>query len=153
MRSIESAVVYESLLARLARLSPDAPARWGVLSAAEMLAHLGDANESVLGIRVPPGPPPSGKPKRVMKWLALKAPLRWPKGVQTRAGVDPKRDGTRPGVFDRDRERVLASLAKLRSAAPGTLLPNHVMFGPMSDRAWRRWAYLHHDHHLRQFGC
>jgi len=153
MRSIESEAVYESLLERLGRLRQDARARWGTMSAGEMLAHLGDASESVLGIRVPPGPPPSGQPKRVLKWLALTLPLRWPKGVQTRAGVDPQRDGTRPGEFDRDRERVLTSLAKLRSAAPGSLTPNHFMFGPMSDRDWRRWAYLHIDHHLRQFGC
>jgi hypothetical protein len=26
------------------------------------------------------------------------------------------------------------------------------MFGPMSERDWMRWGYLHADHHLRQFG-
>jgi len=28
----------------------------------------------------------------------------------------------------------------------------HPIFGGMSERAWLRWAYLHTDHHLRQFG-
>jgi len=30
--------------------------------------------------------------------------------------------------------------------------PTHPIFGPMSRPAWLRWAYLHADHHLRQFG-
>jgi hypothetical protein len=29
----------------------------------------------------------------------------------------------------------------------------HPIFGPMSRSAWLRWAYLHMDHHLRQFSC
>jgi len=27
----------------------------------------------------------------------------------------------------------------------------HPIFGPMSRSDWLRWAYLHMDHHLRQF--
>jgi hypothetical protein len=33
--------------------------------------------------------------------------------------------------------------------APGLL---HPVFGQMSESAWLRWAYVHTDHHLRQFG-
>jgi Protein of unknown function (DUF1569) len=28
----------------------------------------------------------------------------------------------------------------------------HPLFGRMSASSWMRWAYLHADHHLRQFG-
>jgi hypothetical protein len=28
----------------------------------------------------------------------------------------------------------------------------HPVFGRISGSAWLRWAYLHADHHLRQFG-
>ena len=28
----------------------------------------------------------------------------------------------------------------------------HPIFGHVSEAAWLRWAYLHMDHHLRQFG-
>jgi hypothetical protein len=39
-------------------------------------------------------------------------------------------------------------------AAPGRrLMLPHPVFGAMSDSAWRRWGYLHTDHHLRQFGA
>jgi hypothetical protein len=30
---------------------------------------------------------------------------------------------------------------------------SHPLFGAMSAAAWLRWAYLHLDHHLRQFGA
>jgi len=29
----------------------------------------------------------------------------------------------------------------------------HPIFGWMSEASWMRWAYLHTDHHLRQFGA
>jgi len=29
----------------------------------------------------------------------------------------------------------------------------HRHFGAMSEKQWMRLAFLHADHHLRQFGC
>lgn len=141
-----------SLEQRLRQLRPNTPGRWGMLTAAEMLCHLGDAQESVLGIRIPPGPPPSGVPHPVLKWLVLYAPIPWPKGAKTRPGVNPRIDGTRPGDFQRDRERAIASLKGLAVAAPTSLAARHFMFGPMSARDWHRWAFRHVSHHLGQFG-
>jgi hypothetical protein len=31
-------------------------------------------------------------------------------------------------------------------------VPVHPILGSMSRANWLRWAYLHIDHHLRQFG-
>jgi hypothetical protein len=28
----------------------------------------------------------------------------------------------------------------------------HPILGPLSQSEWHRWAFLHTDHHLRQFG-
>ena len=27
----------------------------------------------------------------------------------------------------------------------------HPLFGPLTEPEWKRWGYLHADHHLRQF--
>ena len=140
------------LLRRLEGLTPTTQRRWGTLSAAEMLCHLGDTCESVLGLRVAPGPPSSGKPRPVLKWLILYSPLPWPKGARTRPGVDPHRDGTKPGEFGRDRARVISGLEQLATAPADRLAANHFMVGPMTRDDWHRWAYKHVDHHLRQFG-
>ena len=152
MHTIADDKTLNSLVERLSQLRPDTQRRWGTLTAGEMLCHLGDAHESVLGIRILPGPIPSGDSRPLLKWLALYVPVPWPKGVKTRPGVDPRIDGTRPGEFEQDRERAIRSLKALAVAAPTTLPARHFMFGPMSVRDWQRWAYRHVTHHLRQFG-
>ena len=152
MKTIAEESVLAGLVSRLGDLTPESGRRWGTLTPAEMLCHLGDACQSVLGQRVPPGPPPSAAPRPVLKWLILYSPMPWPKGAKTRPGVDPKRDGTRPGDFERDRTRAITGLTTLASAPAERLNPVHFMVGPMSRRDWQRWAYRHVDHHLRQFG-
>jgi len=140
------------LIVRLRALTPLSERRWGSLSAAEMLCHLGDTCDSVLGIRVPPGPPSTGKPRPVLKWLMLYTPMPWPKGAKTRPGVNPREQGTRPGEFEEDRARVINGLGELAVAPAERLAAFHFMVGPMTRTDWHRWAYKHVDHHLRQFG-
>lgn len=152
MRTIRDDKTLSSLVERLNRLGPDTPPRWGTLTAGEMLCHLGDAHESLLGTGDSPGPGASGRSRPLFKWLALYAPLAWPKGVKTLPEVNPRIDGTRPGDFERDRERAIASLKRLAAAGPGGLTTQHFLFGKMSARDWHRWAYRHVTHHLRQFG-
>ena len=152
MSSIADAKTLNDLVERLRLLRPETSRRWGTLTAGEMLCHIGDAHESVLGIRVPPGSPPPGPPRPVLKWMALYGPIPWPKGAKTRPGVDPRLQGTRPSDFERDRQRAITSLQQLAVADPASLSPRHFRFGPMSATDWYRWAYRHVGHHLRQFG-
>ena len=152
MRTIADGQTLSTLVEHLRQLRPDTPRRWGTLTADEMLCHLGDAQESVLGTRIPPGPPLSEASHPVLKWMVLYAPVPWPKGARTRPGVDPRINGTRPGDFEQDRSRAIASLGDLAVAAPTSLAARHFMFGAMSAQDWHRWAYRHVGHHLRQFG-
>jgi len=152
MRSIADPEVLSRLVERLRQLHPETPRHWGTLTAGEMLCHLGDAHESVLGIRIPPGSPAPGPPRPVLKWMVLYAPIPWPKGAKTRPGVDPRLQGTRPGDFQADRQRTITSLQRLVLADPSSLAKRHFRFGPMSAANWYRWAYRHVEHHLRQFG-
>ena len=90
MHTIADKKILNSLVERLRQLRSDTPRRWGTLTAGEMLCHLGDAHESVLGTRIPPGPIPSGAPRPLLKWLALYTAVPWAKGVNTRPGVDTR---------------------------------------------------------------
>jgi hypothetical protein len=152
MPTIADRDTLNGLVERLRLLRSDSPRLWGTLTAGEMLCHLGDAHESVLGIRIPPNSPRPGPPRPVLKWMALHSPIPWPKGAQTRPGVDPRLYGTRPGEFEQDRQRTIASLERLAAADPSSLAAGHFRFGPMSTSDWHRWAYRHVAHHLRQFG-
>jgi len=136
------------LIDRLAGLRPDTPRRWGTLAAGEMLCHLADATASVLGR---PGTGPTGT-RWLVRWLALYAPIPWPRGVKTPAHVDPKLGGTRPGDFEHDRQRAVDGLHQLAGATAGALPVGHFRFGRMRPEDWHRWGYRHTDHHLRQFG-
>lgn len=152
MKTIAEDRCRADLVSRLERLTSHTERRWGSLSPAEMLCHLGDACDAVLRVRVPPGPPPSGRPRPLLKWLMLYSPMPWPKGARTRPGVNPHLEGTRPGEFAKDRARVINGLARLSAAPAEGLTAVHFMVGPMSRSDWHRWAYKHVDHHLRQFG-
>lgn len=152
MSSIGNPEAMGYLLDRLRRLTPESQRKWGTLTAGEMLVHLGDAGDSVLGIRVPPGTPASGKSNRILKWVFLYSPLGVPRGVRTRPGVDPRLGGTRPGDFAQDAARVAEGIRAMAAAPDGTLAPHHFFFGPMTREDWHRWAWRHVDYHLRQFG-
>lgn len=150
--SIAAKTTLDQLIARLGRLVPESRGRWGTLTAPEMLCHLGDAGESVLGRRTPPGASPGRPLPRPIRWVMLYTPVPFPKGVETRAGVDPHREGSRPADFEADRARVIDGLRALAVATPGSLSTSHFRFGTMSINDWQHWAYKHVDHHLRQFG-
>ena len=151
MRSLAGPDDAAPLVRRLSSVRPDTPARWGRMSAHQMICHLADAFRVARGEREATSV--SGVLNRtVVKWIALYAPLHWPAGIRTVPEVDQQIAGTGPGDFARDVADVVTMLEAM-AAAQRIPAPAHPIFGPLSERAWRRWAWLHTDHHLRQFGA
>jgi Protein of unknown function (DUF1569) len=138
----------EQLVARLEKLHDKRPRAWGKMSAHEMLCHLSDSFEGVMGDR-PIAPADTWMNRTIVKYVALHTSLAWPKGSPTRPEVDQTIGGTKPADFARDRARVIALLR--RFAEPGTRYDRHPMFGPLTREEWLVWGYRHTDHHLRQF--
>jgi hypothetical protein len=121
------------------------------MSAHQMICHLGDCCRMALGekrVRCTP----NLLERTLVKWIALYLPLRWPAGLDTRPEVDQEVDGTRPVDFVADLAQ-LAALLELTAQRQPVDPPPHPTFGRMSQGNWRRWGYLHIDHHLRQFGA
>ncbi len=140
------------LLERVGKLRSDSPRAWGKMSAHQMVCHLCDSFRSKLG-----GKEVQSRAnlftKTVMKWWALRAPLPWPHGIRTPPELDQQIGGTPPEEFEKDRE-TLVSLAEQFASQPNrTADATHVFFRKMNVEEWMRWAWLHMDHHLRQFGC
>lgn len=139
------------LLRRLRDVRPDSIRQWGRMSAHEMVCHLIDSCRMALGQKTVSHA--SGLPQRtVVKWMALYFPRPWPPGILTRPELEQGRGGRCPGDFAADVAEVEALLESIARRERGFDWPVHPIFGRMSDRAWLRWAYLHTDHHLRQFG-
>ena len=152
MESFESPDLVEATLARVRALTPVAPRQWGRMSAGQMLCHLDDSYRSVMGERASRDVSTLLR-RTVVKFVALRTPLPWPKGVPTMEEVDAERGGTPPTEFADDRARLERSLRDFVTAALAGRCTRHPLFGAMSERDWLRWGYLHADHHLRQFGA
>lgn len=132
-------------------LDPERPARWGRMSAHQMVCHLGDGLRMMIGEK--PVRRITGTLRGTLaRWIVVWAPLRWPRGVRTTPELDQEIDGTRPVAFTSDLARALDLLDRVTREPSAAHRRLHPLFGPMSQSAWLRWAYLHADHHLRQFG-
>jgi hypothetical protein len=150
MRTLDSTSDRETIVRRISALTKTDSRLWGKMSVHQMVCHLCDSFRLALGEK--PASPASGFLQRtVLKWIALQAPMKWPKGVGTRPEVEQGVGGTAPVEFGSDRSELIRVCERFCAGA-GDISVVHPFFGRMSTREWLRWGYLHADHHLRQFG-
>ena len=140
------------VLDRLRGVNADSQRRWGKMTPHQMICHLNDSFKSVIGERAVAGDKSNLLTRTVVRWIALYAPLKWPHGVKTMPENDQERGGTPPEDFKRDCDALVAMVERVTSAQRDFQWRRHPLFADMSERDWMRWAYLHMDHHLRQFG-
>jgi len=116
-----------------------------------MVCHLNDSFLTAFGEKEV-SPATSLFQRTVVKWIALKTPLRWPPGVKTRPEVDQEIGGTRPVEFGRDVEALSRIVERFAREPREFAWRPHPTFGVLTDEERMPWGYLHMDHHLRQFG-
>ncbi|MEO5989904.1 MAG: hypothetical protein ABIU54_04615 [Candidatus Eisenbacteria bacterium] len=136
------------MLQRLAAIAPETRPRWGMMSAAQMLAHLDAQMRDVLGeLTVAPRPRQIRNP--LLKWFLIDV-MPWPKGKLPTA---PEYRVASPGEFAplaaglRARLEAWAALGEARGGAV------HPLFGPLSGATLGRLLWKHWNHHLEQFGA
>jgi hypothetical protein len=152
MKTLANSFDKDEILRRLDQVSASSQRRWGRMTVHQMLCHLSDSYLVALGEKKVS--PASGFLQRtVVKWAALSLPVPWPHGVATRPEIEQGRGGTSPDDFERDRMRVKELTERFCRTDRDWQWPAHAIFGPMSERDWMRWGYLHANHHLRQFGA
>jgi uncharacterized protein DUF1569 len=151
MKSLARPRDRDELIQRLRRLRADSTRRWGRMSAHQMVCHLNDSLLVATGQRAV-SHAISLPSRTIIKWIALYLPLRWPPGILTRPEIDQEAGGTRPIDFAADVARQVALIEDVARQPQKLRGSVHPIFGRMSERTWLRWAYLHTDHHLRQFG-
>ncbi len=140
------------IIARVHGVRPDNVARFGVMNAREMIVHCVVCLEAGLGHRSV-SPRESFIGRTLIKYVALYAPMHWPSGVKTLPEMDVRRNGDRPGEFVSDVARLVQLVEEFSARGSNEAWPRHPIFGAMNELEWKRWAYLHTDHHLRQFSA
>jgi uncharacterized protein DUF1569 len=153
MRSLSNPEDKSSVILRLKTIRHDSPRQWGRMSSHQMICHLSDA------FRVAIGEKPARLARNLVnqtmiKWIALRLPLQWPKGFQTPPEVNQEGDVcTRALDFQKDITQLLALIERFTAGQRDFQFQPHPIFGQLSEWEWFRWGYLHMDHHLRQFGA
>jgi len=153
MKTLANPSEKNELLARLQLIQPSTARNWGKMSAHQMICHLSDGFRLYMGLKqaesvnVP-------LPRWLLKWTALWVPRQWPQGYQSAPELDQLTNGTPPSVFKNDVQELQELLDRFTRQPRDFSWPaGHPHFGAMSERDWMRLAYLHMDHHLRQFGA
>jgi hypothetical protein len=150
MKTLSNLADRQNISLRLSALLPNDAARWGLMSAHQMVCHLDDSYKVGLGEKY--ASPATGYLRRtLLKWLALETPLQWMKGVPTRPEIEQGKGGSLPLDFRQDVRSLLSTLDRFCDALPRPCAL-HPIFREMTAGDWMRWGYLHADHHLRQFG-
>ena len=149
MKSVFDPAVREGLVARLKRLAPDTPARWGKFTVTRMLAHVNDAMRMNVGeLAVAPKPNPFRN--AFGRWLLVYA-LPWPKGAPTAPEL-LARGRSDPVQFEAERTGFRELLERIAARQGAKEWPEHPAFGAMREKDVGVLVCKHLDHHLRQFG-
>ena len=153
MKTLASSDDRAELIRRLATVRRESVARWGRMSAHQMICHLADAFRMATGDKTV-APRHSLLTRTALKYLVLAIPLPWPPGVPTSPELDQFGSvSTKPREFAADVQEVAMLIEQQALGTASLGAQPHPIFGPMSSTEWLRWGWLHTNHHLRQFGA
>lgn len=152
MKTLFNRADKQRIITRLEVVRPTSRRAWGRMSARQMVCHLADGFRMYMGMRLVT-PVRLFYPRSLLKWIALWAPIPWPKGFKTVKELDQQIGGTPPGEFENDVRELLRLMERFTRQPKDFQWQPHPYFGEMSTREWMRLGYLHMDHHLRQFGA
>jgi hypothetical protein len=152
MKTIADRAAKAEIVERIKKLTPNAERKWGKMTAHQMVCHLCDSHLLPMGELKGTGRS-NFLNRTVVKFAALRVPMKWPPDVPTVPELDQiAGKGTPPAVFEADRARLLALVDRFAAPQRDFKFVSHPIFDQMTEWEWMRWAYLHADHHLRQFG-
>lgn len=134
--------------------SDDAP--FGVMTAQEILAHLADPIRIALGEKTAEHQPVMYQifSFPVIKQLTSQW-LPWPPGIPRAPELIPfdgiKGKGTPVGSFNDDKVKLLNLIEKISSISDLSTPNEHMVFGELSGKEWKRLMWRHINVHLKQF--
>ena len=151
MKNILEAAHRDEIIARIEKLSPNDSPLWGKMNVGEMICHLSDQVRMSLG-EIKTEYVGNKFLETVMKQLILLG-LPAPNGkAETVKELKQGVGGTKPKNFDGDKNLLINKNKEFDGAFPASKKLRHPAFGYMDKKQLGRLAYIHLDHHLKQFG-
>ena len=146
LKTLDDSSTASEIRHRLFSLRSSDEGQWGVMTADSAVRHLRAA--FLLPLEQPSLQRRSRLlPDAVIRFLALRLPVKWPQNRPTLPGL--RREDLGQGSFLEDQNALLSTYDSFLRINPGQW--PHPDFGQMSRWEWMRWGFLHSDHHLRQF--
>lgn len=151
MHNLTTAKDLADILDRVDKLSPRSRAAWGKMTVNTMLCHTADYFRMMYG-DIPTKRRHSYLSQNFMKWWILRLE-KLPRLMHAAPEIDPKNGGGTPSTsFENDKFILKKILLGFAILGEFELVP-HPRLGKLTKQELGRLAYLHLDHHLRQFGC
>jgi hypothetical protein len=146
MRSIFNPRDHLGLHERIQQLKTTSKARWGRMTALQMVAHLSDS------LRMASGELEVAPKKMPFRFSPLKELVLYVLPVPTGVLTSPELIARKPADWSIEVADLRDQLNGLVQRGPEALAPIHPALGKMSAKQWGVLIYRHMDHHLRQFG-
>ena len=146
MKTLVDPVARREIVERLGRLTPEAPARFGTLTAPRMVTHLIDSVRMMLDEI-----PGLGTGRPIVSWPPIK------QLIIHLLPIPKARIRTAPQLLTTVPTELAADVARFdelleRWATATRIATTHPLLGSMTRASWGVFGYRHFDHHLRQFG-
>ncbi len=140
--------VAQQIIIRAGALSADSKNKWGEMNVTEMLFHCNLANEQIFDEEMEYRTPTIKQ--RLLKVLSLYVVPVFPKNMRGAKRNDTK-GRININLFEEQKQKFVYLINRFpEHPLPITLI--HPAFGYLTTRQWGIAAWMHIDHHLRQFG-
>jgi hypothetical protein len=129
-RNLANPADKQEIVERLAKIQSSSPRLWGKMTAPQMICHLADSFRVTMGekpwetARVSVTPIPM--PDWFVKWVALDAPLRWPRGTPTRP-KSMQKEAARPQAPSKAMCGTCCACWTTLPGSPETSRGNHIL--------------------------
>lgn len=134
------------IINRIKKLTPHAERAWGNLTINEMMFHCSKVTNLILDAK--PSNTKAGLKQRFIKLMGLHIIKHFPKGVQTESKYLKTKDDNLS--FEEEQNNFIQTIERAADYKQD-IYGSHSLFGPLNTKEWRRFLWMHTDHHLRQF--
>ncbi|HTJ48112.1 MAG TPA: DUF1569 domain-containing protein [Cyclobacteriaceae bacterium] len=147
-KNLLDSLVAQEIIDRAQKLTPDANNLWGKMNVTEMLYHCNMANNFIFEDKVIYKRPTFKQ--RLLKFICFKVLVRLPRNNKQPVRINSK-GKVKETEFIHHRNLFIETIDKFPKQNQ-TITSMHPRLGYLTNQEWGIIAWMHMDHHLRQFG-